>query len=113
MTGRISVLPKTSLTSKMPVGFELEGGGGGFSTMTYISPKPVEMQGLRTWVMSNNIAASRNGTWRIQSALIYQGHGKRQQKGQLKSVFSLFGSNVTTLIPFLDFLWHLGDVYQL
>lgn len=30
--------------------------------MTYISPKPLQLQGLRTWAMSNNVAASRNGT---------------------------------------------------
>ncbi len=30
--------------------------------MTYISPKPVAMQGLRTRPMSNNVAAPRNGT---------------------------------------------------
>ena len=30
--------------------------------MTYISPKPVAMQGLRTWATSNNVAPSRNGT---------------------------------------------------
>ena len=63
MTGWISVQPKTSLTSEMSLGFELEGGfGGGFSRMTYISPKPFTTQGLRTWVASNDVPASRNGT---------------------------------------------------
>ena len=63
MTGRISVQPETPHTSKMSAGFQLGGGfGGGFSRMTYISPKPLATQGLRTWAMSNNVSASRNGT---------------------------------------------------
>lgn len=63
MTGRISVQPETSLTSKDVCWIRAGGGfGGGLSVMTYISPKPVAMQGLRTWATSNNVAPSRNGT---------------------------------------------------
>lgn len=34
--------------------------------MTYISPKPVAMQGLSTWAMSHNVIASRKGTTGMQ-----------------------------------------------
>lgn len=59
MTGRISVQPKTQ---RCQLDLSWRGVGGGFSMMTYISPKPVAMQGLSTWAMSQNVIASRKGT---------------------------------------------------
>lgn len=60
MTWRISVQPGSPSSSKMWAGFEPEGEFWRWVyRMTYISPKPVSLHALRTWL--NIAAVSRNG----------------------------------------------------